>query len=57
MNDQLFLKTLQMELRGKSISYSSFIMKENETQEKEIERNIEEIEHNLTPENSIALEL
>ena len=56
INDQLFLETLLMELRGKSISYSSFIKKENETQEKEIERKIEEIEHNLTPENSIALD-
>ena len=53
INDQLFLETLLMELRGKSISYSSFIKKENETQEKEIER---KIEHNLTPENSIALD-
>ena len=56
INDQLFLETLLMELRGKSISYSSFVKKENETQEKEIERKIEEIEHNLTPENSIALD-
>ena len=56
INDQLFLETLLMELRGKSISYSSSIKKENETQEKEIERKIEEIEHNLTPENSIALD-
>ena len=45
-----------MELRGKSISYSSFIKKDNETQEKEIGRKTEEIEHNLTPENSIALD-
>ena len=45
-----------MELRGKSTSCSSFIKKENETQEKEIERNREEIEHNLTPENSIDLD-
>ena len=56
INDQLFLETLLMELRGKSISYSSFIKKENETQEKEIERKIEEIEHNLTPGNSVAID-
>ena len=34
INDQLFLETLLMELRGKSISYSSFVKQENETQEK-----------------------
>ena len=45
INDQLFLETLLMELRGKSISYSSFIKKENE-----------KIEHNHTPEYSIALD-
>ena len=46
--------SLLMEVRGKSISYSSFIKKENETEEKEIERKI--VEHNLTPGNPIALD-
>ena len=56
MNDQLFVETLLMQLKGEQISYVSFIKKENATQEKQLERKIEEIEHNVTPENSIALD-
>ena len=34
INDQLFLETLLMELRGKSISYSSFKKKQEEKKQK-----------------------
>ena len=52
----MFLETLLMELRNNSISCSNFIKKENEKQEKNLERKIEDIEHNLTQENLTALD-
>ena len=35
INDQLFLETLLMEIRGKTISFSSFTKKRNTCNEKE----------------------
>lgn len=34
INDKLFLETLLMEIRGKTISYSSYIKKRNNENEK-----------------------
>ena len=36
INDQLFLETLLMEIRGKTISYSSYKKKERDKREREI---------------------
>ena len=47
INDQLFFETLIMLLRGESISYGSFIKKQNISREKELERNIEVLEQRL----------
>ena len=47
INDQLFFETLMMILRGESISYGSFIKKQNVNREKELEKNIEELEQKL----------
>ena len=51
INDQLFLETLLMEIRGKSISYSCFKKKENEKAEKQLIENIENLENNLSQNN------
>ena len=51
INNQLFLETLFIELRGKSISYSSYIKKQEGQKEKELLRNIETLEANLTNNN------
>lgn len=48
IDDQLFLETLLMELRGKSISFSSFRKKQTDKVEKEIIEKIKHIEENLT---------
>lgn len=48
IDDQLFLDTLLMELRGKSISFSSFRKKQTDKNEQEIIRKIKSIEENLT---------
>ncbi|MCU7801457.1 MAG: endonuclease/exonuclease/phosphatase family protein, partial [gamma proteobacterium symbiont of Lucinoma myriamae] len=48
IDDQLFLDTLLMELRGKSISFSSFRRKQTDKNEQEIIRKIKSIEENLT---------
>ena len=56
INDQLFLETLLMELRGKSISYSSYKKKENEKREKELIRDIEDLEQKLSQNIMIHLE-
>ena len=51
INDQLFLETLLIELRGKSISYSSYKKKQEEQKEKEIIKKIESLEANLSNNN------
>ena len=51
INDQLFLETLLMELRGKSISFSSYKKKAADKKEKELISNIECLESNLTDTN------
>ncbi len=47
INDQLFLETLLMEIRGKTISYSSFKKKERNERERELINEINELEENL----------
>ena len=46
IDDQLFLETLMMELRGKSISFSSFITKQNKSREANLMKEIEDLEKN-----------
>lgn len=46
INDQLFLETLLMEIRGKTISYSSFIKKRNNEKEKKIVTEMNRLEEN-----------
>ena len=46
ISDQLFLDTLTMELRGKSISYSSFKKKQKQQREEELKNKIKNIEEN-----------
>ena len=56
INDQLFLDTLLMELRGKSISFSSYKKKIEEQKEKKIISNIETLESNMSSANLDELE-
>ncbi|MEW8544166.1 MAG: endonuclease/exonuclease/phosphatase family protein, partial [Candidatus Thiodiazotropha sp.] len=56
VNDQLFLETLLMELRGKSISFSSFKKKQKDQKELELKENIKTIEANLTEDKQEQLE-
>ena len=51
INDQLFLETLLMEIRGKTISYSSYIKKKKDKQEKELVEEIKDIEKNISESN------
>ena len=51
IDDQLFLETLLMEIRGKSISYSSFKKKNENTRELELVKEIESLENNVVPSN------
>ena len=46
IDDQLFLETLLMEIRGKSISYASFKKKQKDKLEKELISKIENSEKN-----------
>ena len=48
INDQLFLDTLLMEIRGQSISYSSYKKKQNDKKEKQLAEGILKLEPNLT---------
>ena len=57
INDQLFLETLLMELRGKSISFSSYKKKTLEKKEKELISSIEYIEGNLSSSNLHEIEI
>jgi len=56
ISDQLFLDTLLMEIRGKSISYSAYKKKEEEKEEIILIRSISEIEKKLTLDNQEQLE-
>ena len=51
INDQLFLDTLLMELRGKSISYSSHKKKRRDEKENTLISNICKLEQDLNSEN------
>ena len=57
INDQLFLDTLLMEIRGKSISYSSYKKKTSRKREEKIKQEIISLEQNLSEINSERLEL
>ena len=46
INDQLFLDTLLMEIRGKSISYASFKNKQRNCREKHLIKRIADLEEN-----------
>ena len=48
INNQLFLETLLMEIRGKTISYASFKKKQNDGREKQIINEISILEENET---------
>lgn len=56
ISDQLFLETLMMEIRGKSISYASYKKKSKDKEEKELIKSIEKLEGNLVEENIPQLE-
>ena len=55
INDQLFLETLLLEIRGKTISYSSFRKKEKDRQENQLVKEIEDMENSENL-NLIAIE-
>ena len=52
ISDQLFLDTLLMEIRGKSISYGSFKKKQSKTLEEELQSKMKDMEQNMTEENT-----
>ena len=52
ISDKLFFETLMMEIRGKTISYSTFKKKTELNKERDLEKEINDLEHNLQ-ENSI----
>ena len=56
INDQLFLDTLLMEIRGKSISYGSYKKRENEKVERDLIKSIDKMERNLNADNLESLE-
>ena len=56
INDQLFLETLLMNIRGKTISYSSYKKKKSINKEKTLIKEIREIEQSLTQEKVETLE-
>ena len=56
INDQLFLETLLMEIRGKTISYSSYKSKNRRTLETQLISEIKEIESNLSEINKEKLD-
>ena len=57
INDQLFLETLLMEIRGKSISFSSHIKKQTEKREKELTEKIKTLESNLSESDVNEIEI
>lgn len=56
INDQLFLDTLLMEIRGQTISYSSFKKKQNDKKEMQLTDEILILEQNLTDDKTHELE-
>ena len=56
INDQLFFEVLLMEIRGKSISYSSYKKREDNKQEKRLNDEITELENDLNDTNIYTLE-
>ena len=56
INDQLFLDTLLMEIRGETISYSSHKKKQNDKKETQLAANILKLEQNLKEDNLQELE-
>ena len=56
VNDQLFLETLMMKIRGKSISYATYKKKLKDKEEKELIKSIQKLEDNLVEENILEVE-
>ena len=56
INDQLFLDTLLMKIRGQTISYSSYNKKQNDKKEKQLADDILKLEQNLTEDKTQLLE-
>ena len=56
INDQLFLETLLMNIRGKTISYSSFKKKQQDNKEEKLIKEIENLEKQNTNENQNVLQ-
>lgn len=56
IDDQLFLETLLMELRGKSISFSAFRKKQKDLEEKDLIQKIKLNEENLSESNQKELD-
>ena len=50
-DNELFLETLMMEIRGKSISYATHKKKLKDKEEKELIKSIQKLEDNLVEEN------
>ena len=57
INHQLFLETLLMEIRGKTISFSSYKKKERERIEKKLTTEIEELENCVNEQNIQELDI
>ena len=57
INDQLFLDTLLMEIRGESISYASFKNKQRNNREKYLIKQIEELDNSIENNNIDQLEI
>ena len=55
ISDQLFLGILLMEIRGKSISYSTYKKKKQKEREISLEKEIADIEQNLTQDKENVL--
>jgi hypothetical protein len=51
INDQLFLETLLLKIRGKTISYASFIKKKERREEKDLIESINTLEENVCDSN------
>ena len=56
ITDQLFLETLLMEIRGKTIAYSSFKKKQDDNKEKQLIQEIENMEKQNNNENQNTLQ-
>ena len=57
INDQLFLETLLMELRGESISYASYINKQKNHREKALIKTINDLENSADERNIQQIEI